>query len=73
LRAHVQDAEESSPRVEAALRALGPKARDVLGLRFYSDLSLEAISAAFGISLSAAKMRLYRALEQFEKAYALSA
>ena len=45
------------------------KAREVLGLRFYRESSLDEIARTLGISLSAAKMRLYRALEQFEASY----
>jgi RNA polymerase sigma-70 factor (ECF subfamily) len=41
----------------------------VLRLRFFEDRSLEEIAAVLTISLSAAKMRLYRALEQFSRHY----
>jgi RNA polymerase sigma-70 factor (ECF subfamily) len=61
---------EQKRRVNAALSGLSPKAREVLGLRFYREASLHEIAHILGISLSAAKMRLYRALDQFETCYA---
>ena len=63
--------EDEAPleQVRTALAGLPVQARDVLMLRFYRDLSLEEISRTLGIGLSAAKMRLYRALAQFEAAY----
>lgn len=53
-------------RVQEVLSLLPGQARDVLMLRFYGDLSFEDIAKTLGIGLSAAKMRLYRALVQFE-------
>lgn len=55
--------------VAAALARLGDKAREVLLLRFFQDCSLEDIAGTLAISLSAAKMRLYRSLEQFRTEY----
>lgn len=55
--------------VRKVLQALPAQARDVLQLRFYKELALEDISIVLGISLSSAKMRLYRALEQFQGRY----
>jgi RNA polymerase sigma-70 factor (ECF subfamily) len=55
--------------VTAALQSLSATAREVLWLRFFQDRSLEDIAASLAISLSAAKMRLYRALDQFRAAY----
>lgn len=60
-------------RVREVLSGLPSQARDVLMLRFYRDLSLEDIARSLGIGLSAAKMRLYRALAQFELAFETSA
>ena len=48
---------------------LPPRAREVLGLRFFGEASLDEIARTLGISLSAAKMRLYRALALFEANY----
>ena len=55
--------------VTTALQQISDTAREVLLLRFFQDCSLEEIAAALAISLSAAKMRLYRALDQFRVAY----
>lgn len=62
-----QDAEAMVEAVQAVLKALPLQAREVLQLRFYKELALEEISVVLGISLSSAKMRLYRALEQFRR------
>lgn len=58
-----------SEAVCITLDQLGDTAREVLVLRFFQDCSLEEIAAALSISLSAAKMRLYRALDQFKAGY----
>jgi RNA polymerase sigma-70 factor (ECF subfamily) len=58
-----------SEAVCITLDQLGDTAREVLMLRFFQDCSLEEIAAVLSISLSAAKMRLYRALDQFKARY----
>ena len=55
--------------VRKILNTLPEYARDILMLRFDLELSLVGISQTLGISLSAAKMRLYRAIELFEKQF----
>ena len=55
--------------VNHVLVSLPANAREVLGLRFYGDYSLEEIARILGISLSAAKARLYRAIEHFKCCY----
>lgn len=55
--------------VTVVLDELGDKAREVLLLRFFQDCSLEDIAQRLDIGLSATKMRLYRALEQFRVDY----
>jgi RNA polymerase sigma-70 factor (ECF subfamily) len=55
--------------ITTALENVSDKAREVLVLRFFQDYSLEEIATALSISLSAAKMRLYRSLDQFRLAY----
>ena len=55
--------------VATALQNVSDKAREVLELRFFQDCSLEEIATTLAISLSAAKMRLYRSLDQFRNAY----
>ena len=59
----------SIAEVREVLFDLPNQACDVLMLRFYRDLSLEDIAKTLGIGLSAAKMRLYRALAQFQTAF----
>jgi RNA polymerase sigma-70 factor (ECF subfamily) len=58
-----------SQAVATVMDQLGENAREVLLLRFFRDYSLDEIAGALSISLSAAKMRLYRALEQFRAGY----
>ncbi|SFF85960.1 RNA polymerase sigma factor [Neptunomonas qingdaonensis] len=58
--------------VRKILNGLPEYARDILMLRFDLELSLAGISQTLGISLSAAKMRLYRAIELFEKQFVSS-
>ena len=60
---------DASEVVREVLSALPEQARDVLMLRFYRDLSLDDIAQTLGIGLSAAKMRLYRAMAQFEAGF----
>jgi len=55
--------------IATALQNVNDKALEVLELRFFRDYSLEEIATTLAISLSAAKMRLYRSLEQFRLAY----
>ncbi len=62
---HEGDFEQSSV-VREVLAELPSPSRDVLMLRFYRDLSLEDIAVTLGVGLSAAKMRLYRAMSQFK-------
>lgn len=56
-------------RVHQTLAGMSQLSRDVLMLRFFSELSIEQIAQTLGIGLSAAKMRLYRAQEQFSADY----
>ncbi|MGB5324536.1 MAG: RNA polymerase sigma factor [Pseudomonadales bacterium] len=53
--------------VRQVLANMNDKSREVLQLRFFNDVSLEDISQTLGIGLSATKMRLYRAMEQFRQ------
>jgi len=59
----VQD-DERRRMVARAMARLSPKAREILSLRYWLDLSLEEIARTLGIGLSAAKMRLHRAHQQ---------
>ncbi|MBT8151948.1 MAG: RNA polymerase sigma factor [Gammaproteobacteria bacterium] len=75
LEIHLQQCLSASPDVEQSrdivagvqqtMAGLSKRSREVLQLRFFNELSLEDISITLGISLSAAKMRLYRAIDQF--------
>lgn len=56
---------DSRNQINNILTRLPRRERDVLMLRFYVDLSLKDMAAYLGLSLSATKMRLYRALEMF--------
>jgi RNA polymerase sigma-70 factor (ECF subfamily) len=56
-------------QVHEILEEIPEPNRDVLMLRFFRDLSLDEIAHTLGISLSATKMRLYRAQEQFAVRY----
>ena len=58
-----------SARVEEALSKLKQRDREVVVLKFMSGMTLQEIADVFDIGLSAAKMRLYRALEDFKEAY----
>jgi len=55
--------------VPKALASLPEPGRQVLYLRFYEERSLAEIADMLDISLSAAKMRLYRGLEQLRVCY----
>ncbi len=56
-------------QVNEVLTHLSVQTQQVLDLRFFKDYTLEEISNDLGISLSAAKMRLYRGMEQFKSVY----
>ena len=60
---------ELSAHVEEALSKLKDKDREIVILKFMSGLTLQEIADVLGVGLSAAKMRLYRALDEFKKAY----
>ena len=55
--------------INSYLERLPHAEREILMLRFYEDLKVKEISEALDISLSAAKMRLSRALEHFKILY----
>jgi len=55
--------------VRQLFASLPENARQVLSLRFYGEYSLEQIARILCLSLSAAKARLYRALEQLKNLY----
>lgn len=53
--------------VRGKVLALPEKLREALVLRFYMDLSFEETAQVLRISLSAAKMRVYRGLERLRE------
>lgn len=56
-------------RVQDALKKLKPDQRELITMRYVSGLKLEEMAETLQIELSAAKMRLYRAMEAFKKAH----
>lgn len=48
--------------IVAALRALGPRQRTAIALRYWEDLSLEQVAAAMGCSVGTAKSQISRGL-----------
>lgn len=61
-------AEQTRVAVHSVMNTLPELEREVLHLRFFGDLPIAEIGALLGISLSATKMRLYRALDSFRAA-----
>jgi RNA polymerase sigma-70 factor (ECF subfamily) len=51
--------------VNQVLQRLPTNEREILKLRFYSDLPMKEMTIHLGLKLSATKMRLYRSLEHF--------
>ena len=58
-----------SQAVEEALGKIKESEREVIVLKFMNGLTLQETAEVLGVKLSAAKMRLYRALESFKEAY----
>jgi len=58
----------SSKMVEA-LAKLSPEDREIITLRFISELSLKEISETIEIQLSATKMRLYRSIASLQEIF----
>ena len=56
-------------RLDEALNKLKQSDREIVVLKFMSGLTIQEITDVFEIGLSAAKMRLYRALEDFKEVY----
>ncbi|MDH5455206.1 MAG: sigma-70 family RNA polymerase sigma factor [Gammaproteobacteria bacterium] len=54
-------------RLIEILKELSPADREILTLRFVADLSLQEIAETTELSLSATKMRLYRAIGRLEE------
>ena len=56
-------------QMRQALSSLSKNARQVICLRFYGEYSLQEIARILSLTLSAAKARLYRAIEQLKHLY----
>jgi len=56
------DALEEQACLQKALESLGEEEAELIRLRFFAGMSFKDISGALGISVPAAKMRLYRTL-----------
>ena len=61
--------EEARIQVNTVLQAMSENNREVLQLRFFGDQSLDDMAASLNLSLSATKMRLYRAMDVFRISY----
>lgn len=55
--------------LEKCLASLLPELRELIVLRFYQGLSFEEITQITGLSQSAVKMRIYRALKKMNKIF----
>lgn len=53
--------------VDSVLSTLGAQDREVLVMRYIAELQFDEIADVCGLSLSAAKMRVYRATEALKK------
>lgn len=62
---------EHGVAVRQTLNALADKNREILQLRFFSELSLAEIASSLELSLSATKMRLYRAMDAFKQKHSI--
>lgn len=67
---HVSDL-VTKDTIGQVLRSLPEVAREVIRLRFFEDQQLNDMAQKMDLNLSATKMRLYRALEQFKDQYQL--
>ena len=60
---------ELSQAVQEAMDKLKDDQREILLLKYVSGLTLQEIADVLEVSLSAAKMRLYRSLDHFKESY----
>ena len=63
----IEDQTDLKVKVQHTLAGLTTKNREILQLRFFAELQLTDIALSLGLSLSATKMRLYRAMDAFKK------
>ncbi len=60
---------ETAIEINTVLQELTELNQEVLQLRFFIDLSLDEMATSMNLSLSATKMRLYRAMDAFKHIY----
>lgn len=70
--ADAHSARDAATEVHDTLQHMSENYRIILELRFFEDLSIAQMAAALNLSLSAAKMRLYRAMDAFRLKHALN-
>lgn len=58
-----------SEKVEMTMNKMKLKEREILVMKFTTGMTIQEISEVMDIGLSAAKMRLYRALDSFKQLY----
>ena len=63
------ESDELKKKVWQVVNQLSSTYREVIALRFSSDLSMQEIADTLNIRLSAAKVRLCRGLKAFEEAF----
>jgi len=56
--------EAGAPAIDELLASMPVEDREILSLRFVAGLSLHEIADSYALTLSATKMRLYRAIDQ---------
>lgn len=61
--------EDLNRAIEQVLKKMKPRAREILRLRFFDEMDYQSIADYLEINLSAAKMRLKRAKEDFRKLF----
>jgi len=60
-------AKEEAGHLEMCINRLPAEMKEAVILRFYQEISFDDIAEIMGISLSAAKMRVYRGLKKLEE------
>jgi RNA polymerase sigma-70 factor (ECF subfamily) len=62
--AHSEPSSTAAPDIDQVFGSMPLEDREILALRFVAGLSLQEIADSHALTLSAAKMRLYRAIER---------
>lgn len=65
----LSDSSPDTEQVQKALSRLREDDREIIVLRFFSELSLDEIAEVLNLKLSATKMRLYRAMDRFKAVF----